>query len=216
IRQIVTNMVGNAVKFTEKGHVLVNVSGHQQDGTAHVTITVEDTGIGIPDEMPERVFEKFSQVDASSTRRHEGTGLGLAIAARLVRLMGGEIHVTSSLGKGSAFWFTVPLEIHEDINPEKPVPVDLSGARGLVIDDNKINRDILLEQLRSWHFDCAAAENGHVGLAFLERAVELGSRVDCIILDYQMPDLNGLEVARRIAANPATWNIPVLLLTSVD
>lgn len=216
IRQIVTNMVGNAVKFTEKGHVLVNVSGHQQDGTAHVTITVEDTGIGIPDEMLERVFEKFSQVDASSTRRHEGTGLGLAIAARLVRLMGGEIHVTSSLGKGSAFWFTVPLEIHEDINPEKPVPVDISGARVLVIDDNKINRDILLEQLRSWHFDCAAAESGQIGLAFLDRAIELGTRVDCIILDYQMPELNGLEVARRIAANPATWNIPVLLLTSVD
>ena len=216
IRQIVTNMVGNAVKFTEKGHVLVNVSGHQQDGIAQVSVTVEDTGIGIPDDMKERVFEKFSQVDASSTRRHEGTGLGLAIAARLVRLMGGEIQVTSTLGKGSTFWFTVPLEVHEDINPAKPVPIDISGARVLVIDDNKINRDILLEQLRSWHFDCAAAENGHVGLAFLDRAVELGTKVDCIILDYQMPDINGLEVARRIAANPATWNIPVLLLTSVD
>ncbi|WP_235897513.1 response regulator [Neoaquamicrobium microcysteis] len=216
IRQIVTNLVGNGVKFTEKGHVLVDVSGHVENGTSHVTVRVEDTGIGIPPEMQTRVFEKFSQVDASSTRRHEGTGLGLAIASRLVELMGGQMGLTSELGKGSTFWFTVPLPVFEDMEPARPVPVDVSGARVLVIDDNKVNRDILLEQLRSWNFDCAAAENGEVGLAFLDRATHLGARVDCIILDYQMPGINGLEVARRIAANPATWNIPVLLLTSVD
>ena len=216
IRQIVTNMVGNGVKFTEKGHVLVDVAGRVEDETAHVTIRVEDTGIGIPEHMLRTVFEKFSQVDASSTRRHEGTGLGLAIASRLVDLMGGEMGVESGLGKGSTFWFTVPLPICRDAAPPRPVPIDVSGARVLVIDDNKINRDILLEQLRSWHFDCAAAETGEIGLAFLERAVELGATVDAIILDYQMPGMNGLEVARRIATNPATWNIPVLLLTSVD
>jgi signal transduction histidine kinase/CheY-like chemotaxis protein len=216
IRQITTNLVGNGVKFTEKGHVLVDVNGETKDGVAHVTIRVEDTGIGIPAEMQKKVFEKFSQVDASSTRRHEGTGLGLAIASRLVELMGGTMGMTSTHGKGSIFWFTVPLAAHEDYEPARPVPVDVSGARVLVIDDNRVNRDILLEQLRSWHFDCAAAESGEVGLAFLERAVALGTRVDCIILDYQMPGLNGAEVARRIASNPATWNIPVLLLTSVD
>ena len=216
IRQIATNLVGNAVKFTEKGHVLVDVSGDVVDGIAHVTIRVEDTGIGIPETMRARVFEKFSQVDASSTRRHEGTGLGLAIASRLVELMGGEMGVSSEVGKGSIFWFSVPLPVHEDIRPMKPVPVDVTGARILVIDDNRINRDILLEQLRSWNFDCAAAESGEVGLAFLERSTELGATVDCIILDYQMPGINGLEVARRIASNPSTWNIPVLLLTSVD
>lgn len=216
IRQIVTNLVGNGVKFTEKGHVLVDVSGHVESDTAYVTVRVEDTGIGIPDDMLAKVFEKFSQVDASSTRRHEGTGLGLAIASRLVELMGGEMGVSSDFGKGSIFWFTVPLPVHADLEPTLPVPVDVSGARVLVIDDNRVNRDILLEQLRSWHFDCAAAENGEVGLAFLDRATQLGARVDCIILDYQMPGINGLEVARRIAANPATWDIPVLLLTSVD
>ena len=216
IRQIVTNLVGNGVKFTEKGHVLVDVSGHVDGDTAHITIRVEDTGIGIPEDMLAKVFEKFSQVDASSTRRHEGTGLGLAIASRLVDLMGGEMGVSSDFGKGSTFWFTVPLPVHEDLEPVQPVPVDVSGARVLVIDDNRVNREILLEQLRSWHFECAAAENGEVGLAFLERATQLGARVDCIILDYQMPGINGLEVARRIAANPATWDIPVLLLTSVD
>ena len=216
IRQIVTNLVGNGVKFTERGHVLVDVSGHVDDDTAHVTIRIEDTGIGIPDHMIDRVFEKFSQVDASSTRRHEGTGLGLAIASRLVELMGGEIGVESQVGNGSTFWFTVPLPVHEDNAPARPVPVDVTGARVLVIDDNRVNRDILLEQLRSWNFDCAAAENGEVGLAFIDQACRLGARVDCIILDYQMPGINGVEVARRIAADPRMWHIPVLLLTSVD
>ena len=216
LRQIVTNMVGNGVKFTEKGHVLVDVSGHVEDDTAHVTVRVEDTGIGIPDHLLQTVFEKFSQVDASSTRRHEGTGLGLAIASRLVDLMGGTMGVESQLGKGSTFWFTVPLPVCRESQPSKPVPIDVTGARVLVIDDNKVNRDILLEQLRSWNFDCAAAENGEVGLAFLDRATQLGATVDAIILDYQMPGMNGIEVAKRVAASPATWNIPVLLLTSVD
>src|SRR5690606_8935835 len=170
----------------------------------------EDTGIGIPEAMLKTVFEKFSQVDSSSTRRHEGTGLGLAIASRLVSLMGGEIGVESTPGQGSAFWFSVPLPVHEDMEPARPVPVDVSGARILVIDDNAVNRDILVEQLRSWRFDCAAAESGEMGLAFLEHATRLGARVDCIILDYQMPGINGLEVARRIAADPATAHIPIL------
>ncbi len=216
IRQIVTNMVGNGVKFTEKGYVLIDVSGRTENGVANVTVRVEDTGIGIPDHMLKKVFDKFSQVDSTSTRRHEGTGLGLAIASRLVELMGGAIGAESQVGKGSAFWFTVPLPVQADMETLRPVPIDVTGARILVIDDNKINRDILLEQLRSWSFDCAAAESGEVGLAFLDRATALGSRVDAIILDYQMPGMNGIEVARRIAADPRTWHIPVLLLTSVD
>jgi signal transduction histidine kinase/DNA-binding response OmpR family regulator len=216
IRQIVTNLVGNGVKFTEKGHVLIDVSGHVEDGRANVTVQVEDTGIGIPEHMLERVFEKFSQVDTTSTRRHEGTGLGLAIASRLVELMGGRMGARSVVGRGSTFWFTVPLPLNGESRPLRPVPLDVSGARILVIDDNRINRDILLEQLRSWNFDCAAAESGEVGLAFLEKAAELRSRVDAVILDYQMPGMNGAEVARRIAASPATRHIPVLLLTSVD
>src|SRR5690606_7755642 len=153
IRQIVTNLVGNGVKFTERGHVLVDVGGRVESGVAHVTVRVEDTGIGIPEAMLKTVFEKFSQVDSSSTRRHEGTGLGLAIASRLVSLMGGEMGVESTLGQGSAFWFSVPLPVHEDMEPARPVPVDVSGARVLVIDDNAVNRDILVEQLRSWKFD---------------------------------------------------------------
>ena len=157
-RQIVTNMVGNAVKFTEKGHVLIDVSGESSEGIVQLKVSVEDTGIGIPADKLSNVFEKFAQVDGSSTRRHEGTGLGLAIAARLVDLMGGTIGLESEVGRGSIFWFTAPMPAHAANEPEAIVPVDVTGARVLVIDDNPVNREILLEQLRSWGFDCAAAE----------------------------------------------------------
>ncbi len=215
-RQIVTNLVGNAVKFTEKGHVLIDVSGTVEKGIVTVTVRVEDTGIGIPEAKLASVFDKFAQVDASSTRKHEGTGLGLAIASRLVELMDGKIAAESVLGRGSAFWFTVHMPVDGTDTGNKPVPYDVSGARVLIVDDNPINRDILSEQMRSWGFECAAVENGETGLAFLKRAAELGARVDCVVLDYQMPGMNGVETARAIAADPATAAIPMLLLTSVD
>lgn len=215
-RQIITNLLGNAVKFTEKGHVLVDVTGERETGVAHLHVRVEDTGIGIPPDKLDTVFEKFAQVDGSSTRRHEGTGLGLAIAARLVELMGGRIGVESQVGRGSVFWFSASLPVHEAEPSLAPVPVDVTGARVLVIDDNPVNRDILLEQLRSWGFDCAATESGAVGLAFLDRAAQLGASVDCIILDYQMPGMSGADVAKAIAADTRISNIPVILLTSVD
>ncbi|MBA8907060.1 response regulator [Aminobacter ciceronei] len=215
-RQIITNMLGNAVKFTERGHVLVDVTGEVVDGTVALSIRVEDTGIGIPADKLQSVFEKFAQVDGSSTRRHEGTGLGLAIAARLVDLMGGRIGVESELGKGSVFWFTAMLPVHEAQQESSVVPVDVTGARVLVIDDNPVNREILLEQLKSWGFDCAAAESGAIGLAFLDRAAQLGASVDCVILDYQMPGMNGADVAKAIAADSRISSIPVVLLTSVD
>ncbi|MET3661541.1 response regulator [Aquamicrobium ahrensii] len=215
-RQIVTNLLGNAVKFTEKGHVLVDVSGEVVEGAAMLKVSVEDTGIGIPAEKLQSVFEKFAQVDASSTRRHEGTGLGLAIGARLVELMGGEMGVSSEMGRGSIFWFSAPMPVHDMHVDDERVPGDVTGARVLIIDDNPVNRDILLEQLRSWGFDCAAAESGAVGLAFLERACQLGASVDCIILDYQMPGMNGADVARALAGDSRLSTIPVVLLTSVD
>ncbi len=215
-RQIVTNLLGNAVKFTEHGHVLIDVGGEVREGTAHLEIRVADTGIGIPAAKLQSVFEKFAQVDGSSTRRHEGTGLGLAIAARLVDLMGGRIGVESEVGRGSVFWFSVPLPVHEAGVPAAPVPVDVGGARVLVIDDNPVNRQILVEQLRGWRFDCAAAESGAVGLAVLDHAARIGAGVDCIILDYQMPGMNGSDVARAIAADSRISAIPVVMLTSVD
>ncbi|WP_295811900.1 response regulator [uncultured Nitratireductor sp.] len=215
-RQVVTNLVGNAVKFTERGHVLIDVSGQIDGDAARVAIRIEDTGIGIPQDKLDAVFDKFAQVDSSSTRRHEGTGLGLAIAARLVELMGGTIEATSEVAKGSTFAFTVPFAVDKANARPATAPVDVSGARVFVIDDNPINREILQEQLKSWGFECAAAESGAVGLAFLKRSAQLDARVDCVILDYQMPDMNGADVAKMIKADAALADIPLLLLTSVD
>ncbi|MCX7303424.1 MAG: response regulator [Hyphomicrobiales bacterium] len=215
-RQIVTNMVGNAVKFTEKGHVLIDVSGEMAGGIVQLKVRVEDTGIGIPADKMSTVFEKFAQVDGSSTRRHEGTGLGLAIAARLVDLMGGVIGLESEVGHGSIFWFTAPFPAHKESEQPAVVSGGVAGGRVLVIDDNPVNREILLEQLRAWGFDCAAADTGAVGLAFLDRAALLGAKVDCVILDYQMPGMSGLDVARAMRSDPRTASIPIVLLTSVD
>ena len=215
-------MLGNAVKFTEHGHVLINVSGgartETDDGRQNVELTfsVEDTGVGIPEDKLQAVFEKFAQVDSSSTRRHEGTGLGLAIAARLVRLMGGELQLKSSVGEGATFWFDVHLPIHTAQAAEKVPPVDVSNARILVIDDNAVNREILLEQLASWNFPCSAAASGVEGLRYLADELANGSPIDCVILDYQMPEMNGQQIAGKIRENPETEGIPIILLTSVD
>ena len=164
----------------------------------------------ILDRTTEDVFDKFAQVDSSSTRRHEGTGLGLAIAARLVEMMGGKIGVESEVGRGSAFWFTAQLPVDDALDEIVPVPTDVSGARVLVIDDNPVNRDILTEQLRSWGFDCAAADSGAMGIAFLNRAYQVGVRVDCVILDYQMPGMNGADVAKAMCADDRTVSVPIV------
>jgi signal transduction histidine kinase/DNA-binding response OmpR family regulator len=215
-RQIITNLLGNAVKFTERGHVLIDVSGTSRDGSVALAVRVEDTGIGIPDEKLKTVFEKFAQVDSTSTRRYEGTGLGLAIASRLVQLMGGRIEVESILGRGSVFRFAIVLQVHETGERKETAPVNISGARVLIVDDNTVNRQILSEQVRSWGFDCAAAESGAIALTFLQKCVEIGAHVDCVILDYQMPAMNGAEVAREMRRLRGVEQIPILLLTSVD
>ncbi|HUV32201.1 MAG TPA: response regulator, partial [Devosiaceae bacterium] len=224
IRQIITNLVGNAVKFTDAGHVLVDVSGtvaeddDEGEGGAKAVllVKVEDTGIGIPAEKVDHVFEKFSQVDGSSTRTHEGTGLGLTIGKKLVEMMGGEIGVESEVGKGSTFWFTLPLPVHGTGPRRKRVPVDVSGARVLVIDDNEVNRSILLEQLGSWKFDATATASGREGVAVLGHAAQIGRPVGLVILDYHMPIMDGADVADLIRADAAIGETPIIMLTSVD
>ncbi|MFU0504964.1 hybrid sensor histidine kinase/response regulator [Pseudaminobacter sp. NGMCC 1.201702] len=216
IRQIITNLVGNAVKFTDAGHVLIDVAGETVEGMANLRIAVTDTGIGIPAEKLDLVFEKFSQVDSSSTRRHEGTGLGLAITSRLVELMGGEIGVESVEGKGSTFWFTLSLPNAGRPQGRKAMPLDVTGARILIVDDNAVNRAILIEQMASWKFDACAAESGAEGLKVLEAAASYGVTVDCVVLDYQMPGMTGAEMARIVRATPAIAATPIVMLTSVD
>ncbi|MER9525227.1 response regulator [Mesorhizobium sp. M0292] len=216
IRQIVTNLVGNAVKFTDEGHVLVDVTGQRGPTGTKLTVSVTDTGIGIPQQKLKLVFEKFSQADTSSTRRHEGTGLGLAITSRLVELMGGEIGVESAEGKGSTFWFTVTLPRAEERTGRRIMPVDVTGSRVLIVDDNAVNRSILSEQMASWTFDSCAAESGPEGLKVLVAAAAYGVPVDCVVLDYQMPGMSGAEMARVVRSTAGLADTPIIMLTSVD
>lgn len=220
IRQVVTNLVGNAVKFTEAGQVYVNVEGEIEgdasQSVACLKFSIEDTGIGIPQEKCDRVFEKFSQVDTSATRKHEGTGLGLSITSSLVQLMGGEIGVESTVGVGSTFWFTIDLPVHGERKPVRTVPGDLSGARVLIVDDNQVNRSILREQLAAWKFDSAASSSGVEGLRIMRAATSAGVGPDLVILDYQMPEMSGDEVLRQIKSDVALRHVPVIMLTSVD
>ncbi|MDG4883734.1 response regulator [Mesorhizobium sp. WSM4884] len=215
LRQIVTNLLGNAVKFTDEGHVLVDVTGERVPAGTRLTISITDTGIGIPEDKLKLVFEKFSQVDTSSTRRHEGTGLGLAITSRLVELMGGEIGVDSAEGKGSTFWFTVTLPRAAQ-SGQRIMPVDVTGARVLIVDDNAVNRSILSEQMASWTFDSCAAESGAEGLKVLIAAAAYGVAVDCVVLDYQMPGMTGAEMARIVRNTAGLAHTPIIMLTSVD
>ncbi len=216
IRQIITNLLGNAVKFTDTGHVLVDVSGVSGEGRTRLTIVVKDTGIGIPADKLDQVFEKFSQIDASSTRRHEGTGLGLAITARLVALMGGEIKAESVEGRGATFTFSVELQHADERARRRTAPLDVTGARVLVIDDNKVNRSILAEQMAAWRFNSCATASGREGLAVLRAAARFGIPVDAVVLDYQMPEMNGADVARAIRAEAGIAETPIVMLTSVD
>ncbi|MBB4291042.1 hypothetical protein GGE16_003101 [Rhizobium leguminosarum] len=216
-RQVVTNLVGNAVKFTERGHVFVDVGFEPAaGGEIMANIRIEDTGIGIPSEKLETVFDKFSQVDASSTRRHEGTGLGLAITAGLVDLFGGYLNVESEWGKGSVFTVNLPFAVAAARVEPRPLPINVQGARILVVDDNDVNRRILTEQLSLWGFDGVAAEGGGTGLAILEAAADLGITVDAVVLDYHMPDMNGADVARRLRADRRFAELPIIFLTSMD
>ena len=222
IRQIVTNLMGNAVKFTESGHVLVDIEGKpgEIDGEGRETIAltcrVVDTGIGIPADRIDGVFAKFSQVDGSSTRQHEGTGLGLAIVTRLIDLMGGEIGCESTIGEGSTFWFTVSLPLDGAARKPKAPPTDLTGARVLVIDDNPVNRSILLEQLAAWNFKGIAVECGETGLSVLREGGDVRVPFDAVILDYHMPRINGMQVARAIRQTSGIENTPIVMLTSID
>ncbi len=222
IRQILTNLIGNAVKFTEHGHVMVEINWRKitSVGAADrlaISIDVRDTGIGIPADKQHTIFEKFSQVDGSSTRKHEGTGLGLAIATRLVELMGGKIELESQVGVGSTFSFTIEMDVDGQSSVADAPSSLLPGRRVLVVDDNSINRMILTEQIRDWGFDCVAVEGGEIGLDLLRHArSSLGIGIDLVVLDFQMPGMSGAEVAQAIRSDPEIADTPILVLSSVD
>ena len=217
MRQVITNLAGNAIKFTETGHVLIELTGSvNKEKMLDMTLRVQDTGIGIPQDKLEAVFDKFSQVDNSSTRRHEGTGLGLAITSRLVSLMNGRIRAESKVGEGSVFTIELTMPVDQNAAKARIAPIDVTGARILVIDDNPVNRAILSEQLTAWGFDACAAVSGQEGLDVLEAAVRLEVPVDAVILDYHMPDMDGVMTARAIRKTFGPDNPPIIMLTSMD
>jgi CheY-like chemotaxis protein len=217
LRQVITNLVGNAVKFTPGGHVLITVKCESEDaeGAAWIRVAVEDTGVGIPQDRIHALFEKFSQVDGSSTRKYGGTGLGLAISKQLVSLMGGTVGLDSRLGEGSTFWFRLPLTM--DAQPHaQPVPVDdLRGLRVLIVDDIEVNRRVLHEQLCSWEMRNGSRDDGPQALEALRAAARDGDPYRFVLLDYRMPEMDGGTLAAAIKTDPALSDTVVIMLTSV-
>jgi signal transduction histidine kinase/CheY-like chemotaxis protein len=217
IRQVITNLASNAIKFTANGTVLIEVECLQSDDdTACLRIAVEDSGIGIPANKLEEVFGKFTQADASTTRKYGGTGLGLAISKSLVEIMGGKIGVRSVPGMGSTFWFTLTLQL--DRNPATTQGRgSLKGLKALVVDDNAINRRVLDEQLRRAGVICTCVSSGEEALAELRAACLQGAAYDAAILDYLMPGMDGKELAGKIQASEEIRPVPMMImLSSVD
>jgi two-component system sensor histidine kinase/response regulator len=217
VRQIITNIVSNAVKFTQKGEVVLRVTRESSTATrAFLRFEVKDTGIGIPPEAQARLFQAFSQADGSTTRRFGGTGLGLAISKQLAEMMGGEIGASSQMYKGSTFWFTVPLELQP--SGTKPVSVydrTLAGLRVAIVDDNLTNRQILEHQLFAWDIVTGSACGAADALCLLKNAVAAGVPFDVALLDMQMPEVDGLMLARAIKASPVIAKTRLVILTSL-
>ncbi|CUS36357.1 putative Histidine kinase [Candidatus Nitrospira nitrificans] len=225
LRQILVNLIGNAIKFTNQGEVVVTVSMEEEPDaeTAEVNAAcrtlrfeVSDTGIGIAPEQQAKLFQPFTQADGSMTRKYGGTGLGLAICKQLVEIMGGRIGLTSKVGEGSVFWLTMRFPLQpENTQPIVTIPVALQGRHVLIVDDHATNRRVLEQSLRGQGVMCESAEDGYQALERLRSAAGRQSLFDLAILDMQMPGMDGLELARRIKAEPTISATRLVLLTSV-
>lgn len=221
LRQILVNLIGNAIKFTDQGEVVVTVSlAHASDATipkeALVRFEVADTGIGLTPEQSAKLFRPFTQADSSTTRKFGGTGLGLAICKQLAEAMGGQIGVISAPRQGSTFWFTARCGVQpEQQIPSPPLPTALQRSRILIVDDHAVNRKVLEYQLRDMKLVHESAEDGFEALDLLRTAVKEGAPFDLAILDMQMLKMDGLELASRITADPALRPTRMVLLTSL-
>ncbi len=214
LRQVVLNLVGNAIKFTEQGEVIVHVAGTKEEQeSASLRFEVSDTGIGISREAKKRIFDSFSQADNSTTRHYGGTGLGLSIVKQLVEMMGGQVGLKSEPGQGSTFWFTVRLEKQKDARSfQKTLPKHLRGAWVLIVEDNATVRDMLHEQLSALSLRAENAANGPQALEMLRRSFQKGEPYDLALLDTTMPGLSGLELAGMIHNDPSLSNTRLVLL----
>jgi light-regulated signal transduction histidine kinase (bacteriophytochrome)/DNA-binding response OmpR family regulator len=219
LRQVLTNLAGNAIKFTEQGEITLfaRLVKETNQGVT-VRFEVQDTGIGMTPQEQERLFNAFSQASSATTRRYGGTGLGLIISERLVKLMGGRIEVESEQGRGSTFWFTVEFEKEEGARQValSARRTRIRGLRAFIVDDNATNRKILHQQLASWGMQVGSAEGGLHALEELRSAVERGEPYHVAVLDLQMPGMDGLELAQRIKTDPRLTSTRLLLLTSLS
>ncbi|HVM10056.1 MAG TPA: response regulator [Acidimicrobiales bacterium] len=213
IRQVLTNLLSNAVKFTERGEVLVRV-GHDHAAPSRLRFEVVDTGIGIDPDVCDRLFAPFVQADTSTTRRFGGTGLGLTISRQLVELMGGEIGVDSEPGRGSTFWFVLPLR-PSTTTPEPFTPrPDLAGLRALIVDDNEVNRRVLCEMIDRWGMKGEAVASPREALAKAKAEARSGTPYDIALLDFHMPDMDGIALATHLSNDPDTSALRLVMLTS--
>ena len=215
MRQIITNVFGNAVKFTHEGHVFISVEGEQTGDSAELVIKIEDTGIGIPQSKIGDIFDKFQQADGSTTREYEGAGLGLSIAKQLTKLMGGDIWAKSEVDKGSSF----EIQLSLPIAPEQQIS-DINrsafpSSRILIIDDSPLHCQILKEQFSYWNCRSAAVTSAHKGLMALEIAQKRNIKFDLILLDYQFANPRAEDFIEKIRDHSELHNIPVILFTSV-
>ncbi|HTF89259.1 MAG TPA: response regulator [Planctomycetota bacterium] len=221
LRQVLLNLLTNGMKFTEHGEVVLELvlDDPALDADApgqRLRFSVRDTGVGIPEDRMTRLFQLFSQVDASTTRKYGGTGLGLAISKQLVNLMGGEIGATSELGKGSRFWFTLPCTRAK--SPQPPAPAlsrHLPATRMLVVDDNDTNRKLVREYVRSWGSTCDEAASAVAGLAAMSLALEQQRPYELVFVDHDMPEADGEEFARSVHADDGLKSTPLVMLTSL-
>jgi signal transduction histidine kinase/DNA-binding response OmpR family regulator len=216
LRQILTNLAGNAVKFTEKGEVSVTVTVMEKtDSDALLRFSVHDTGIGIPADKTGILFNKFTQVDASTTRKYGGTGLGLAISKQLAEKMGGQIGVNSQEGKSTEFWFTARLALQSNKDFPRKVSAQICGKRILVVDDNATNRKILITRLTSWGAFAAESPDGPSALKAMLGAKETQKPFDVVITDLQMPDMDGRMLGQAIKADERLKETCLIMMTSL-
>src|SRR5208337_1802413 len=212
--QILINFCNNAVKFTERGEIVVKTRVQEEDENGQlVCFSVSDTGIGLTDEQMGRLFQAFEQADASTTRQHGGTGLGLAISKRLAQLMGGDVGVSSEVGKGSTFWFTSYLARGDGVTRRAPRP-DLRGRRVLIIDDNAQAREVLSSMLTSMTFVVRSAPSGREGIELVRQAADRREPYEIVFVDWQMPGLDGIETGKLIRALPNLLTPPHLVMVT--
>ena len=217
LRQILINLTANAIKFTERGEVIVTVIVEtESNGESHLHFSVADTGIGIPAEKQEAIFEAFAQADGSTTRTYGGTGLGLSIATQLIQKMHGRIWIESKVGEGTTFHFTARFGVRDTPAPQvkHADPRDLAGLRTLVVDDNEVNRRMLGEMLVNWRMKPTVVESGARAIEEMTRAANANTPYQVVLLDAMMPEMDGFALAEKINEQPALADATVMMLSS--